>query len=365
MFPNLKKNLKAKASRCSFHGVTQLVESEHLFMKVIWFLAMIGCYFFCFFVVASNVAEFYEYPVITNINQVFSKEPEFPMVMFCNKESKFTLVLCSFNRQRCPAYILLADCFIFNKGMNTSNHELPVLRSVTPGISYGLNLELYSTSTFRSNIEIYINNQSVTNKDKVIRVSEQMETNLVISKVFVHKLGHPYSTCKTGYTFKLGSEDRYNRTLYPYFQSVCFDLCLLEKLFKAINKTEEYFHNFQYYFTNFNKWVNTTNNNFNKYINSPLYQNIYQNIWNDFIRLGRNKYCEDICPIECNLLTYSINSYYKSTSNPFATVNIYYEDFFHTEITEIPKISTEAFVSNLGNIRLLNLTLEGPEKNTT
>ena len=351
MFPNLKKNLKAKASRCSFHGVTQLVESEHLFMKVIWFFAMLGCYFFCFFVVASNVAEFYEYPVITNINQVFSKEPEFPMVMFCNENSYG----CWFAGKACDNIIQIGPCFYFNRGKNVSHHELPVSKSVTPGINNGLYLTLYPPSTFRSNIEIYINNQSVSNKDKVIRVSEQMETNLVISKVFVHKLGHPYSNCKTGFTFKLGSEDHYNRTLYPYFQLVCFDLCLYEKLFKAINKTDEYFQNFQYYFTNFNKWGNTTYPNYFNYINSPLYQNIYQNIWNDFIRLGRNKYCEDICPIECNLLTYSINSYYKSTSNPFATVNIYYEDFFHTDITEIPKISTEAFVSNLGNIRLFTL----------
>ncbi len=351
MFPNLKKNLKAKASRCSFHGVTQLVESEHLFMKVIWFFAMLGCYVFCFFVVASNVAEFYEYPVITNINQVFSKEPEFPMVMFCNVNSYG----CWFAGKACDNLIWMDSCDLFNSDKNESDHELPVLRSVTPGISNGLNLKLYPPSIFSKSIEICINNQSVLNKDKVIRVSEKMETNLVISKVFVHKLSHPFSNCKTGYTFKLGSEDHYNRTLYPYFQSVCFDLCFYEKVFKAINKTEEYFQNFQYYFTNFNKWGNTIYPNYFNYINSPLYQNIYQNILNDTIRLGRNKYCEDICPIECNLLTYSINSYYKSTSNPFATVNIYYEDFYHTDITEIPKISTEAFVSNLGNIRLFTL----------
>ena len=363
MYQNIKKAVLDKATKSSFHGIPQLVESNpFILVNLIWLAAMVVSYIYCFVVVASNVAEFYEYPVITNINQVFSKEPEFPMVMICNVDFKFTE--CSFNRQDCPAYIKLGNCLIFNKGINTSNHELPVLRSVTPGISYGLNLELYSTSTFRSNIEIYINNQSVTNKDKVIRVSEQMETNLVISKVFVHKLGHPYSSCKKGYTFELGPEDHYNRTLYPYFQLECFDLCFYEKLFKAINKTDEYFNNFQYRFTNYNKWVNTTYINYFNYINSPLYQNIYQNIWNDIIRLGRNKYCEDICPIECNLLTYSINSYYKSTSNPFATVNIYYEDFFHTDITEIPKISTEAFVSNLGIIRLFTLTLEGPGKNT-
>ena len=354
MYQNIKKTVLDKATKSSFHGIPQLVESNHfILVNLIWLAAMVVSYIYCFVVVASNVSEFYEYPVITNINQVFSHEPEFPMVSICNVDFKFTK--CSFNRQNCPAFITLGNCLIFNKGINASNHGLPVLRSVTPGINYGLNLTLYPQSTFRSNIEIYINNQSVSNKDKVIRVSEQMETNLVINRVFVHKLGHPYSNCKTGYTFELSSEDRYNRTLYPYFQLVCFDLCIYEKVFKAINKTEEYFQNFQYYFTNFNKWGNTTNAHFVKYINSPLYQNILRNIWNDFIRLGRNKYCEDICPIECNLLTYSINSYYKSTSNPFATVNIYYEDFFHTDITEIPKISTEAFVSNLGNIKLFTL----------
>jgi len=319
----------------------------------IWLAAMVVSYIYCFVVVASNVSEFYEYPVITNINQVFSHEPEFPMVMFCNVGS----YQCFFDGKECKGKNIIhtSSCKIFNQGLNSSDHLLPVLRSVTPGIKNGLSLVLYPRNTTGLSIEIYINNQSVLNKDlRVIRVSEKMETNLVINRAFVHKLGHPYSNCKTGYTFELSSEDHNNRTLYPYFQSECISLCEYEKYFKAINKTEEYFLNFQYRFTNYNKWVDTTYANFIKYINSPLYKKFYQNISNDFKRVGRNKYCEDICPIECNLITYNINFHSKLTSNPYATVNIYYEDFYHTDIMEIPKITIEAFVSSLGNINHYN-----------
>ena len=345
MYKNLKKSVVKKASRSSFMGIPQLVGSEPILLKLLWLIAIAISCSYCFFIIASNIAEYHSFPVITNINRVYNKEPEFPMVTICKINLGLPLG-CTFKGKICRRINFKNGCLKFNSDENGTDFEVPVLKSDTPGVISGLKLRLEKDAT-QMYIELFINNQSLdTQFDKAIRVSHSMETNLVISRVFYQKLGYPYSNCKSGYSFELGAEDRFNRSLYPYYQTQCFYLCKFEKFFQAINKSEEFFQIFQYYFTNYNKWHFFEINEYFNY--TRLYRTIYENITNKINISGLHKFCEDICPIECNMITYTITPYYVFNSFPYSLVNIYYDDFYHTEINEIPKITADVFISNLG-----------------
>lgn len=278
MYLGLKKTAQEEASNSSFHGISRLAGSEHILRKLMWLCCMAVSYTYCMIIIARNVDDYYTYPVITNINRVYEKQPEFPMVTFCNMN--FETIRCGFNYDHpCPEPIRGGNCQFFNRGKNASHHELPILKSEKPGVIFGLYLELdpLYTDPAHPGIELYINNQSVTlDRDKAIRISGGMETSLVISRVFESKLSDPYSTCKIDYTFNLGSGDHFNKTSYPYFQSECFFLCPYQKFFEVINKSEEYLKNFQYYFTNYNKWLFSTGINYNNY--QALYPEIGRNV---------------------------------------------------------------------------------------
>ena len=342
MLKKIKKAFVTRASNSTFHGLHSLVNSEYVLLNIVWFVTISASYSYCASVIIRSFDEYYNYPVITNINRVFDREPEFPMITFCNAKE----YSCEFNNKTCQNLNMNRGCVEFNSGKNGTDHEFPILKSKKPGRKYGLTLNMTSDT---NKVLIFIHNQSVElNPDKGIQISVGMETFLVISRIFETKLSSPYSYCKADYSFKLGADDNFNRTLYPYFQLECFNLCDFQKFFEAINKSEEYFKNFQYYFTNYNKWNMTT---FRSYLNySYLYRDAFGKVTNLTKLLGHNKFCEDICPNECNQISYTVTSYYAINYQSHAMVNIYYEDFTFTEISQIPKITSDSLFAMFGNI---------------
>ena len=67
--------------------------------------------------------------------------------------------------------------------------------------------------------------------------------------------------------------------------------------------------------------------------------------------LGIFKYCEDICPVECKHVSYSVTPFYKLiNSRSIAAVNIYYDEFAFTEIKELPKITFDNLLANIGGV---------------
>ena len=65
---------------------------------------------------------------------------------------------------------------------------------------------------------------------------------------------------------------------------------------------------------------------------------------------GIRKVCSDICPIECNSISYSITPYSRPWQYNLIGVSIYYENFYYTSNTEIPKISSDNLFANIGGI---------------
>ena len=153
-----------------------------------------------------------------------------------------------------------------------------------------------------------------------------------------------YSFSDEKYTDKDIIKDR----TFPYFQSDCFALCERQKYFEVCNKTELFLENLQYYFTN------------NNYFNSNLSMfticdfNIWYGILNKFQKEGPNEICEDQCPIECNTISYDINVIASYNPNDYknnvSKVDIYYDDFSYTSITDQQKITSDSLFGAVGGL---------------
>jgi len=77
-----------------------------------------------------------------------------------------------------------------------------------------------------------------------------------------------------------------------------------------------------------------------------------------FAFLGADKVCEQMCPIECNSISYSVQSHVtlltgdvnESIGTGCTEVNIYYEKFESTIITQVSKLTHEDLFGNIGGI---------------
>lgn len=64
--------------------------------------------------------------------------------------------------------------------------------------------------------------------------------------------------------------------------------------------------------------------------------------------------CQGQCPTECNTVTYSVtpnyNILYEYLYKNMTKINIYYDSFEYTVISQIPKIKMEDFLAGIGGI---------------
>jgi hypothetical protein len=343
----LKQQLKKKCIDAlldsTFHGASKIFLSEKLIQKLFWTTITLAMYAYFSASVANNVLEYLKYPVVTNINTVYEKEVTFPAVNFCYGE----ILGCSFKNVACQL-IPRASCFTFNSGLNVSLYPISLLRSTIPGVINGLKL------TLRPNVGSYvylmIYNQSADfDWNKAIRVSRGIELDVAISRVFSSKLSAPYSNCKKEYIFEPKPLDILNQTSFPYFQSDCFFLCEYQHQMEVCNRTAEFNSNFQYYFTNKNHFFRSF---YSVVFNECNQKNpsLVNSIFEKFDSIGANTICDKQCPIECDSISYSISMNSFLNNQNYSRINIYYEDFFYTAITEEPKASIDSLIGTIGGL---------------
>jgi hypothetical protein len=343
----LKNTYENLLSKSTFHGVSQMVSSEKLIQKLFWALIMLSMYAYFSASVVSNVLEFLKYPVVTNINTIYEKEAVFPAVTFCYF-SQF--LQCSINARQCPISSILprgSFCHVFNSGLNSSLFPLETLKSTIPGVANGLRLTLDVNQGNHINLIIY-NQSTDLDINKAMRIYRGTELNLAISRVFYSKLGKPHSNCKKEYVFEPKPLDILNLTSYPYFQSECFYLCQVQQEMEICNQTTEFNSNFQFYFTNkgfFFKFYNQQHRLC--YQKDP---SLLDSVTAKFQNLGANTICERQCPIECDSVSFSLKVVTNYIDQNFSRINIYYEDFFYTSITEEPKTSFDSFIGTIGGL---------------
>ncbi len=117
---SLKQRLKKKCvevlSSSSFYGVPKLIASETLFQKLLWTSIILAMYAYFSLNIANNVLEYLKYPVVTNINTVYEKDPIFPAVAICY--SFLFYYYCTYDNKLCNQNRLRnSNCFDFNTGL--------------------------------------------------------------------------------------------------------------------------------------------------------------------------------------------------------------------------------------------------------
>jgi len=289
---------------------------------------------------------------VTSINTVYENEAQFPSVAFCSfQRNRFSENSCFYDDQPCQKESLKSrksNCEIFNTNKDEYFNPIDVLNSQIPGINHGLRLVLFPKQG--TQISIFIHNQStVLDLNKKISVSKGMEFNLVVKRVFSSKLSSPFSNCQMGYSFKPDKNDIKNQTYFPYFQSQCFVLCRFQKEMEICNRTEAFSTNFRYFFTN---KYHFHYNFYNPEKENCTKQNLelINSIEREFDTVGQNKICEKMCPIECNSVSYSITPYINALATDYSLINVYYEDFYYTKISESEKTSFDSLVGTIGGL---------------
>ena len=183
----LKEKLKALSIRMvrktTFHGIQNIIDSRNLIQKVVWLILTMFALACSSVLIATNVIDFIQYPVIPQIQKVHEESPEFPQVNFCNAKK----YACRFDANDCESKFPLQPvpngCVKFNRGKNIDGYPIEVFRSKRAGHRFGLNFTFWEIEG--KDLEIYILNQSAEfDVNKVIMVSPGMETKLVINKVF-------------------------------------------------------------------------------------------------------------------------------------------------------------------------------------
>ena len=341
----LKLRFLELVTQTTFHGVVKLFKSKDLLQTLVWFCVILSSYTYCSIYISSLIFGYLEYQVVTNIKTVYESQPLFPAVTICNA---YPPVSCIFNAKVCEPTFLqnyARGCYSFNRGLNLRTlHPTKILNSKESGYTYGLSLILNRNSYY--DIEILIHNQSIPyDYKKRIRISKGMETTLVVSRTFEHKLSKPFSNCKIQLEFEPGRYAATNQTTFPYFQSQCFTTCRQKEIAKACNMTRDYLEKSQYYYTNYNYYSDYYDDLFN---NCSFL--ITQSVINRFLEEGENSICN--CPDQCNSVKYLVSSFYLNTYSPNreSKINIFYEEFEYKLITQIPKINSDSLFGSIGGI---------------
>jgi hypothetical protein len=98
---SLKCQLKQKCvqmiSNSSFAGIPRIASRDSVIQKIFWsFITIIMIVLFSVSI-ANNVADYFNYSVVTNINTEYAKELPFPAVLICHGD----VLSCEFNRKPC------------------------------------------------------------------------------------------------------------------------------------------------------------------------------------------------------------------------------------------------------------------------
>jgi len=216
-----------------------------------------------------------------------------------------------------------------------------------PGRLFGLNV----LAKNRGQFVIYIYNQSEFHKiHREIFIHQSMEVNIVLSKVITSKLSLPYGDCKREYIFKPKLFDKIIKKSYPYFHSQCHFSCRYQEEMKICNKSAEFDAYFQYYYTNQEFF-------FSEFYYKEIYNcrqknpSLLDSINLKFAALGADTICEKQCPRQCEVVSYShtFSNYYVPYIN-YTRINIFFQEFYFTSITEEPKTTSSSLIGNIGGL---------------
>lgn len=309
---NLKAEIKKIANSSTAHGVNHIANRHRKRSRIFWSIFLIVASTSSIYVIALKIINYREYSVVTNIQVVYKKDPEFPKITICYRgnTSNFDLFTCYFNDIACGFYLnkINNECYNFNSGLNN------LLKVSEINYRFGLKITFINLDETKDFDVMITNPRKRYLSESKIRVGNSIEKDIRINQEYETKLNEPYSDCMKEVTVK--------NVTYPYFQSDCLFECEIEK--KSSNK-------------------------------SMIVQFLEDRfLANYFHTLKYDKECQQKCPVECDSLIYDVSTSNLIKKDPiwidFARINIFYESFESQHIIEKPKTSSSDLFSQVGGL---------------
>lgn len=323
----------------TFHGLPNIFLSKNILGKIFWLLATLVSYCFCAFLVTNTILDYEKHEVVTRYDRVYEHQPDFPAFYLFGHDQNETE--CTFNNEPClddPTEPFEA----FHSGSEMK-------KSKDYGSGSGLKLKLRVTN-ISTGIEVIIMNQSTIHRIDPHYISAGMRTTFAIKRIFESRLPAPYSDCRINVT---GSE-KIDELELPYDQTECLYYCELYLVAENCNLLDEFLE-FSYLFydfsdvNSFSLFDNNLSSIYDKCDPSLIYETE-----DNYDKIGPYEACKNFCPVECNSFKFSISEF--SFKLPdfypenYAELNIFYETFEYTIISQTPKITLDVVLGTIGGL---------------
>jgi hypothetical protein len=349
-----KTPIKEILSATSLQFLLSPIRSKRILIKIINTSFLIISLCLSIQLVVSNIIGFLMYETTTSITTINDWEPEFPIVSFCplrnmkylnfssfwfNNENLTTEWENYFEAFNDTSYI--GKCYRFNRGINVTNHSVPIQKSKRSGYNDGFYFEFKSDANSFI-VSIYNQTQNIsTIFNKGYYISAGTRNYLRIKRIYDTKLEYPYNDCLENvskFTNKKFIIDYMEKKNWQYTNKECIRLCENLKYLEESN-------------------CNCSLNNLDDYPYKVCYNNdelkaCYIKFIDHFNKKDIFQICSEYCPLECDSFDYdiSINSRASGSLSADNTTGIYvfYEDLKYTLISQQPKMQFIDLISNIG-----------------
>jgi len=362
----------------SLHGFSSVLNTSNPFAKVLWVFFFLVLFSGCIQNGLENMTDYYEYTVITKIESVNENPMILPAVTLClasypsytsNATLSETLLECSIGKTKCDYKNFysfqtrssfsnnITTCYVLNGGRNSTGQSSEIKSTKTTGPLSGIVLRFYLPT---DNFLFYYMNDPF-----VVPTSNEIEKfllpgsyiSLKLEKTVETKLDFPFNNCRE----RLNLPDT---PLVRYLSEANFT-------YRHVNCVELCFQNFVQNYTLENKITEAEARGKEEVKN-----------------YDKNQNCSHLCPLECESTQYriseskfyindfscakeygskfildlqkklniTINSTEKYNKN-FLDLQVTFDSLKYTKISQTPKTSLSALISNLGGSTGLFLDL--------
>jgi len=326
----------------NLHGFSNVLNTSNPFVKGLWILFFLILFSGCIQNSLENINDYYQYTVITKIEYVNEYPMKLPAVTLCfatlkgnstNLTLEKTLYNCSISGTQCDSKDFysfesrasynngLINCNVLNGGRNSTGHSSEIKSIRTTGIYSGFSFMFYLP---KDHFLFYFIN------DAFVKPTTSENTNFILpgamnifilEKTVETKLEYPFNNCWERINLPDTSLVRnLSEANITYRQLNCFELCL-----------RTYVQNYA----------------------------LEHEVSEVVKRKDERENCNRLCPLECESTQYKVSES-KFYSNDFSNTEDYsseVDSLKYTKISQSPKTSLSALISNLGGSSGLFLDL--------
>jgi len=358
----VKKELR---SLTSLHGFSNVLNTSNPFVKGLWLCFVLVLFSFLLQNVQENMSEYYQYTVITKIESLNESPMTLPAVTLCltSLKGSFLPINATLDSYLYNCFIFQTECgfkdfyyfrtrlrmnitnkevicYVLNGGRNSTGHSKEIISTNTTGPDSGIDLRFYLP---KDHILFYYISDSYVQPTsfEIVKFGLPGTTEtLRLEKTVETKLEFPFNNCWN----RINLPDSHlvrklSETNISYRQLNCFELCQNHSLLHELSKDE----------------VNKCNQACPLECESTQYR-ISETKFSLADFSDRDEYSLKWTPVIKKKLNISVNSTEEFEKNNLR-LKILFDSLKYTKISQTPKTTLSALVSNLGGSSGLFLDL--------